>query len=123
MPLRQHELDRLLALHPQAEVVNESDGTSSVLIPKVPLPDGWSQAESSVGFVVPNGYPAAQPDCFYADHALRLASGSMPMNSGFQSLRATEMLWFSWHLASWAPHRDDALSYLRFVESRFRNAK
>jgi hypothetical protein len=52
-----------------------------VRIPNVPLPEGWSQPSTEIRFVVPNGYPYAAPDCFWADMALRLRGGAMPKNA------------------------------------------
>ena len=76
-----------------------------------------------VAFVLTVAYPAAQPDCFYADQALRLASGSMPQNAGIQSLAGKAWLWFSWHLGAWVPGRDSATTYARFIESRLSHAQ
>jgi len=121
MLLRSPELDALAARHPQATVEGQPDGTSVVTVPLMPLPAGWNQATTTVWFVLPSAYPAAQPDCFFADERLALASGSAPANSGLQAVLGTQRLWFSWHLASWDPNRDDLMSYLRFIESRFRN--
>jgi hypothetical protein len=73
--------------------------------------------------VLSPAYPAAQPDCFYADLDLRVGAG-MPTNTGIQQLGADQLLWFSWHLrTSWRPGRDDLLTYLRFIESRFTDAR
>lgn len=87
------------------------------------LPPGWNRASTQVRFLLPLPYPAAQPDCFYADQDLRLASGTMPVNSGMQPLNNVPMLWFSWHLSAWNPQRDDVLTYVRFIESRLNDAR
>jgi hypothetical protein len=87
------------------------------------LPPGWNRASTQVKFVLPLPYPAAQPDCFYADQDLRLARGAMPVNSGMQPLNNVPMLWFSWHLSAWNPQRDDVFTYVRFIESRLSDAR
>src|SRR4051794_4527251 len=61
------------------------DGTHVVEVP-VQLPPGWSRTHTTIRFLVPVAFPAAQLDCFYADADLRLANGGMPMNSGMQPL-------------------------------------
>lgn len=93
------------------------DGTA-IIAAVVSLPSGWNLDQVAVEFVLPIAFPSAQPDCFYADTALKLASGGQPANSDFQLLDGERRLWFSWHLATWAPSSDTAETYLRFVERR-----
>ncbi len=59
---------------------NLADGTSVVSC-LLPLPAGWNRTETTVQFVLPPAFPSAQPDCFYTDTDLRLASGSQLGNS------------------------------------------
>lgn len=87
------------------------------------LVPGWNKPVTQVRFVLPLPYPAAQPDCFYADIDLRLASGAMPGSSGIQALNGVSLLWFSWHLTAWHPQRDNVLTYVRFVESRLHDPR
>jgi hypothetical protein len=98
----------------------QNDGTT-IVTAIVRLPPGWNQQSATVQVVLPVAFPSAQPDCFYAERSLRLASGNMPANSGFQVIDGQQLLWFSWHLTAWNPARDTIHSYLRFVESRFRD--
>lgn len=98
------------------------DGTTVVAAP-MRLPAGWNRDQVTVEFVLPIPYPNAQPDCFYADADLRLAGGAMPTNTGQQMLDGQARLWFSWHLATWTPGVDNIHTYLRFIESRFRDAR
>lgn len=114
-------LARLRALHPAAEVLPGAEGTT-IAVPGVGLPAGWNASTTTVRWVVQVAYPASQPDCFYADSALRLANGAMPSSSGIQSLNGQQLLWFSWHLIHWDPRHDDLVAYLRFIESRFTRA-
>lgn len=118
------ELDELASCFPDAQVVQGSS-PPVVAVPDVRLPPGWSKATSTVWFVVPAGYPAAQPDCFWADGDLRLADGSMPQNSGLQAIPSTQTqaLWFSWHLSQWRPGRDHLVTYARFVARRLHDPR
>jgi hypothetical protein len=122
--LLEREADRLRAARTEAVVQRQPDGTSIVLVPRLVLPPGWNLPQVGVRWVLSAAYPAGQPDCFYADQDLRLSSGAMPANSGFQDLAGEPLLWFSWHLqAGWRPGKDDLLTYLRFVESRLADAR
>jgi len=77
-----------------------------------------------VRWLLSPAYPAAQPDCFYTDLDLRIFGGATPTNTGVQQLDAQPLLWFSWHLqVTWRPGRDDLLTYLRFIESRFADVR
>ena len=98
-----------------------ADGTSIVTF-EVKLVRGWNKDSTKASFVLPVPYPAAQPDCFFADIDLRLLGGAMPQNSGIQPLDGTPLLWFSWHLSAWSPQRDDIATYVRFVESRLHDS-
>ena len=114
------EVEPLIAEHPGSHLV---EGTDPLLveIPRLELPSGWSAPTTPIWFAIPSGYPAAQPDCFWADGGLRLAGGALPQNSGVQTLPASDrsVLWFSWHLGLWRPGRDQLISYVRFITQRF----
>lgn len=109
------------AAHPGAQVLHRPDGTAIVVVPGVTLPSGWSRPHTCVRWLLSPAYPAAQPDCFYADPELRISGGTIPANAGVQQLDAEPLLWFLWHLQVAWPGHDDLLTYLRFVESRFAN--
>lgn len=118
------ETARLQAARPGAQVLRRPDGTAIVIVPQVTLPAGWSCRHTCVRWVLSPAYPAAQPDCFYTDLDLRLVGGNMPTNTGVQQLDNQSLLWFSWHLqVTWRPGRDNLLSYLRFIESRFADVR
>lgn len=123
---RQDILDRQMAevtgVFPGASILGAGDGTHIVSVP-LPLRAGWNAAATVARFVVPVPYPAAHPDCFYADLGLRLAGGQMPTNSGLQVLAGQQLMWFSWHVASWNPVRDTLLGYVRFIAERLRRAQ
>jgi hypothetical protein len=123
---RRDILDRQMAevieAYPGAEIRDAGDGTHIVSVP-LPLRPGWNAGATVVRFVIPVPYPAAQPDCFYADPELRLTGGGMPTNSGPQPLAGQPLMWFSWHVASWNPVRDTLLGYVRFIAERLRRAQ
>jgi len=101
------------------------DGTYLIIVPGIGLPDGWSKKAVDVKFIVPVGYPFAKLDCFWTDPDLRLATGAVPMNTGFNPLPhvATPHLWFSWHVGSWNPNVDNLLTYLHIIERRLQNPR
>jgi hypothetical protein len=116
------QIEAVRTLFPEASAVSRGDGTVLVTIPGVPLPAGWSARTTTAYFLAPAGYPMAQPDCFWADATLRLASGAMPQASGLTPIpgESEPRLWFSWHLTSgWNPVRDTLLSYVRTIQGRF----
>ena len=125
LPLRRNEWEQIVGSFPDATISEGSDGTMLVTLPDMPLPSGWSAKATRVRFVVPVGYPAAQPDCFWVDADLRLANGSLPSNSGAQSVpvAGTPALWFSWHLSAWRPSHDSLITYARFIARRFDDAR
>jgi hypothetical protein len=116
------DLAILMAGYPTAAVADRADQTAVVAVPDLPLGPGWNQPTTEVLFLVPTAYPAAQPDCFYTGPQLRLAGGQVPSNAALNELDGCQLLWFSWHLASWHPHRDNLVSYLRFIERRLHDA-
>ena len=124
MKLRPGEWEALVRRYSGASLTERPDGSAVVRVPDLTTPCGWSQSATTVWFVVPVGYPGAMPDCFWADAALTLAGGGMPANSGHQPVAGDgpSNLWFSWHLQSWSHVNDDLMSFVRFIESRFRHA-
>jgi Prokaryotic E2 family E len=108
--------------YPGATIRETGDGTH-IVAARLPLHTGWSTSSTLARFLVPIPFPAAQPDCFYADPGLRLSSGAMPTNAGLQPLAGEQLMWFSWHVASWNPARDSLLSYVRFIAERLRRAQ
>jgi hypothetical protein len=123
--VRQDDWNHLAAKYPGATIADAPDGTAMVSLPRVPLPAGWSLASVCVWFLVPVGYPAAQPDCFWTSSELRLASGAMPSNSGIQDVGATggRALWFSWHPTTWRPAHDGLATFAHFIVRRFDDAR
>lgn len=121
--VREDEVARLIAVRPGSTVTWCPDGTAVVVVPDVQLPTGWSRASVTVRWVLSPIYPAAQPDCFFTDIDLRLSSGAMPANTGFQPLNGESLLWFSWHLQTWRPASDTLVTYMRSIESRLSDVR
>ena len=115
-------LDRLRAREPDMQVRQLPDGSRLVSIPQVTLPAGWSKQHTTVHLVAPQGYPFAQPDCFWTDADLRLSSGAVPQNSGLATpiphLPGEPALWFSWHLQVWNAARDDLMTWFSVIRQR-----
>jgi hypothetical protein len=122
--VRPPEWTTLTNRFPNTTLVDGVDGTALVAIENVDLPQGWSLSETSVRFLVPIGYPASQPDCFWAAPELRLASGAIPRNAGQQVVPGDGQpgLWFSWHITRWRPSFDTLTTYVQFVIERFADA-
>jgi hypothetical protein len=100
------------------------DGVHLITLPSVSLPPGWSSPATPIWFVVPNGYPYAPPDCFWADQFLRLENGQMPQNAQIGNVAPgqpnRETLWFSWHIQqAWKPGTSDLLTYVKVIRNRF----
>ncbi len=89
-----------------------------VVVPNVELPKGWSSDRVTVYFVLPVGYPSAQPDCFWTEATLRLEDGRTPQNTGLQQIPGTseQLLWFSWHVQTWSPN-EGIVKLIRFAHA------
>ena len=115
-------VERLRAREPELHQLLLPDGTQLISIPNVPLPTGWNKTNTTVYLVAPQGYPFAQPDCFWADPDLRLSSGALPQNAGLSTpiphLSSQPALWFSWHMQMWNAARDDLLTWLTVIRQR-----
>ena len=112
------------AAFPGTTVTPCGNGMSLMTLPGVPLPAGWTLSSTAVRFAIPNGYPFAAPDCFWADSALRLQTGMLPQNTaphpGLPGFPGQPALWFSWHVnESWNPSRCDLMTYVRVIRNRF----
>lgn len=91
---------------------------------------GWNRPTVKVLFVVPPGYPAGQPDCFWVEPSnFRLAGGQTPQAANDGNAipgdvvpgRATT--WFSWHVQSWNPSRDSLITYFKVIQDRLTPAR
>jgi hypothetical protein len=107
---------------PSARLDSSPDGQRVLVVPGVPVAEGWNVASVTVRVLVPMGYPHAHPDCFYADPQLALASGAEPTNSSIQAIPAGQYRWFSWHLGCWDVNTGSLDQYVRFCERRLQDA-
>lgn len=120
------QLEQLRDRFGDAQSQTMASGTTLVIVPSVPLPEGWSKASTTIRFLVPPGYPFAQLDCFWADADLRLAANALPQNSAPNVIPETteQGLWFSWHLSgAWNPNRDTLSSWMNVVIDRMRQVR
>lgn len=103
-------------------IVQEIPGLGQLLrVINVQLPSGWSKQVIEVSFVVPQGYPFAKPDCFWADLDLRLANGNLPQNTRLDNPIPgvpDPLIWFSWHVDPWNPNQDDLCTWFAIIKRR-----
>lgn len=111
------QLEALQRAHPGAEVHPQPDGSAWVTVPGLPLSSAWNESAATVKFVAPLGFPAAQPDSFWAEQPLTLRSGAAPANTG-QCAPFPADLWFSYHLQSWTPPDQTLLTYVGVIRQR-----
>jgi hypothetical protein len=107
-----------------ATLIDMGCGIHQIRIPRLALPTGWSAGTTEIRFVVPNGYPYAAPDCFWADATLRLKNGALPQNAHIGNTMPgqpdSNTLWFSWHLQMpWNPSICDLMTYVNVIRRRF----
>ncbi|MBK8322348.1 MAG: hypothetical protein IPL06_06305 [Betaproteobacteria bacterium] len=104
-------------------------GGTLIRLPAVPVV-GWNRPTADVLFLVPPGYPAARPDCFWVEpQNFRLANGQTPQNandgnpipSDIEPGRGTT--WFSWHVESWDPSRSSLVTYFNVILGRLSPAR
>lgn len=105
------------------------NGGTLIRVPGVGV-EGWNRPSVDVLFVAPPGYPAAQPDCFWVEPSgLRLAGGATPHASNDGNPIPSDVLpgrtttWFSWHVQSWDPNRDNLKKYFKIILSRLSPAR
>lgn len=115
-----HELNELRERYADARVEQIPGAGRVCIIPAVPTGPAWTPDQTEIRFLIPQGYPQARPDCFYATSDLELNSGRPPQNARPQRLGDTTYLWFSWHLRAWDPSHDDLTRFARSCERRLR---
>jgi len=110
--------------YPEATWMALPQGGVVVTVPGIPL-QGWSKPNTTVYFVLPLGYPAAKPDCFYVDADVRLPSGALPHASGMQQVPGLNInaLWFSWHVEAWNPNSGSALTWMGVIRQRLQKCQ
>ena len=114
---------RLKQVYPGAVIERRGDGSALVKLPEFTLPPGWSKRNTSVLFVIPVGYPLAQPDTFWTDADLRLSHGGFPPNTDLNTRYGggEQRLWLSYHPTTWHPSRDTLLTWAHLISQRLKS--
>jgi len=106
-------------------VIQVSEDMSWFIIPRYPLPSGWSKSETALLVMIPPGYPVTPPDNFFVDAELRLSNGSMPGSASVVEHLGRQWLQFSYHVEAgdWKPHADadkgyNLLTFLQGIKKR-----
>jgi len=130
--------------------VDEHNGAYRVEILDYRLKPGWDRDTATLVFVLPAGFPAVNPGCFWVRPAeLRLKNGQEPRSTSiFNPAPGDEPLgrwvyapgdnppvwqantsestphsrWFYLALQAWDPNRDTAVTYLNAVHMRLAQA-
>ena len=91
---------------------------------------GWNRPTVKILFLVPAGYPAGQPDCFWIEpDGFRLADGGTPKNTSDGNQIPNDVnpdrrsTWFSWHVQSWNPSGDTLNTYFKVILDRLTPAR
>jgi len=124
-PIIEQQLALLRETCPEASASQLPSGTHLIAMPNVSLPRGWNRQTTTILFLAPPGYPAAQPDCFWVEPGqMRLANGGTPHGSNDSNpipevSPQRQLTWFSWHLQSWNPNGDSLVTYFNVIMKRF----
>jgi hypothetical protein len=104
-------------------------------LPELQLPPGWSKDKASIRFEVPVGFPFQAPRNFYSDLDLQVRSEHghgyhIPKTTNPAELNGQKLLRFFWKIARreysyvhslyWSPSSDTLMTYIRVIQSRFR---
>ncbi len=117
------QLSNVQARYPEARFETTTDGQRLLVVPDVSVPAGWNVEGVTISVLVPSGFPQVNPDCFYVDAPLLLATGADPANSSVQTVFGGNYRWFSWHVSGWDPSTGTLDRYLRFCEARLKQAR
>lgn len=126
-PIIEQQLALLREGYSEATVTPLPSGAHLITIPNVVIARGWNRQTTTILFLAPPGYPAAQPDCFWVEPSqMRLENGATPQGSNDsnpipEAAPPRQLTWFSWHLQSWNPNSDSLLTYLNVIMQRFRS--
>jgi Prokaryotic E2 family E len=123
MDLLTRQLADVRRRYPGTRIGASPDGQRLLVVPGVPAGVGWSAPTVEVLVLIPAGYPHVHPDCFYTEAGFRLASGAEPNCSFIQPILGGQYRWFSWHLGVWDPVSGTLDRYIRFCESRLKEAR
>jgi Prokaryotic E2 family E len=128
-PIVEQQLALLRESGQEASASPMPSGANLITIPNVILPRGWNRQTTTVLFLAPPGYPAAQPDCFWVEPSqMRLEGGGTPQGSNDSNpipelAPPRPFTWFSWHLQTWNPNRDSLVTYFNVIMKRLESLK
>jgi len=128
-PILERQLNGLREAFPGTAAMPLPSGAHLIEVPNLALPPGWNRTQVAVYFIVPPGYPAARPDCFWTDQPfLRLATHSHPPQNSNEVNLIPEVpepkgTWFSWHLQSWNPNQDTLRTFVNVIKQRLNPAR
>ena len=126
-PIIEQQLNSLREGYPDATATPLPSGAHLIIVPSVKIDRGWNRQITTVLFVAPPGYPAAQPDCFWVEPSqMRLENGGTPQGSNDANpipevAPPRQLTWFSWHLQKWNPNHDSLITYINLILQRFRS--
>jgi Prokaryotic E2 family E len=123
MDLLTRQLADIQKRYPDARFGASPEGHRLLIVPGVPAGPAWSDPTVSVFVLIPAGYPHVHPDCFYTEAGFRLASGAEPSSSCVQAILGGHYRWFSWHSCGWDPATGTLDRYVRFCETRLKEAR
>ena len=108
-PVLERHYGRFLEHYGTAGIKELPSGAFLITVPEITIPPGWNIGVATIRFIVPVGYPNAQPDCFWIQPAIQLSNGTVPKNSSTSRIPETMDTWCVVLLAS-APWRVEAES-------------
>jgi hypothetical protein len=119
------DLAHLKERHPGTETIELQNGDLWVAL-DIPIPTGWGVPRVKLWFVVPHGYPATPPDCFWVEPQLKVNNG-VPQNSQHDYAMpdlGRSSHWFSWHINDqWDGNRDTLMTWLTSCRKRLDQVK
>ncbi len=98
--------------------IKEADGLIYVIVKDYPLPIGYNKQYTRLLLKIPLSYPNGNPDMFWVDPDLRLASGASQANATIENVLGEPWLRFSWHPQKWNPVQDNLNTFMEFVNRR-----
>ena len=98
--------------------IREADGLIYIIIKNYSLPAGYNRQCTRLLLKIPLSYPNGNPDMFWVDPDLHLASGASQANSNIENVLGEPWLRFSWHPQGWNPVMDNLNTFLEFVNRR-----
>lgn len=99
-----------------------------LVVPDLPLPDGWNKGKSTVRFWLPVNFPYTTPFDFWCDEDLRLSSGGVPsLACVLDAPWGGRGLWFRHSLRTWrggyGPGRNTITTYFHTIRLRLETAR